>query len=76
MSKLSEKNLGRSIVKKRLQLEALREEIEDLSDYLDVLEARARDVGKARLSHDEVKKRYGLKPTGQPRSRNGRRVAA
>ena len=76
MSKSVEKNLDRSIIKKRLQLETLRDEIEDLSDYLDVIEARARDLGKARLSHDEVKKRYGLKPSSQTRSRNGRKAAA
>ena len=75
MNKLAEKNLGSSIVKKRMQLKALREEIEDLSDYLDVLEARARDLGKPRLSHDELKKRYAMKPA-QHRARNGRRVAA
>ena len=36
----------------------IREEIETLFDYLAVLEARAKDSGKPRLSHDEVKKRY------------------
>lgn len=30
-------------------------------DYLDVTEARVRDEGKPRLTHDEVKKRYGVK---------------
>lgn len=40
---------------------AIREEVEDLFDYLDVLEARARDNGKPRLTHGEIKKRYGLK---------------
>jgi hypothetical protein len=29
--------------------------------YLDLTEARVRDEGKPRLTHDEVKKRYGLK---------------
>ena len=76
MSKSIEKDFDQSIIKKRLQLEALRGEIEDLSDYLDVLEARARDLGKVRLSHDEVKKRYGLKSHNQTRARNGRRVVA
>ena len=36
------------------------EELEDLNDYLDVIEARVRDEGKPRLTHVEVKKRYGL----------------
>ena len=30
-------------------------------DYLDLTEARVRDAGKPRLTHAEVKKRYGLK---------------
>jgi len=76
MTRSVEKNVGRVIINKRLQLEVLRGEIEDLSDYLDVLEARARDLGKVRLSHDEVKKRYGLKSHKQTRGRNGRKVAA
>ena len=38
-----------------------REELEDLNDYLDLTEARVRDEGKPRLTHAEVKKRYGLK---------------
>jgi hypothetical protein len=44
---------------KRQQLSAIREEVENLLDYLAVLEARAIDAGKPRLSHDEVKKKYG-----------------
>ena len=39
----------------------LRAELEDLNDYLDLTEARVRDEGKPRLTHAEVKKRYGLK---------------
>ena len=34
----------------------LREELEDLIDYLDLLEARARNFGKRRYSTDEVRK--------------------
>jgi hypothetical protein len=30
-------------------------------DYLDLTEARVRDEGKLRLTHAEVKKRYGIK---------------
>jgi hypothetical protein len=40
------------------QLLQLREQSETISDYLDVLEARVKDAGKRRVSHDEVKKRY------------------
>jgi LytS/YehU family sensor histidine kinase len=42
-------------------LTTLREELEDLNDYLDLTEARMHDAGKPRLTHAEVKKRYGLK---------------
>jgi hypothetical protein len=75
MAKPGEQRVERVISRKRLQLKALREEIEDLSDYLDVLEARAHDLGKTRLSQDAVKKRYGLKPHNLSRSRNGRKAA-
>ena len=70
------KSVHQTIVDKRAKLKALRDEIEDLSDYLDVLEARAHDLGKARLTHDEVRKRYGLKTVNTNRRRNGRKVAA
>ena len=61
MTKTVQQNVVRSISKKREQISALREELEDLNDYLDVVEARVRDEGKPRLTHDEVKKRYGVK---------------
>ncbi len=51
----------RSISRKRGQIAALREELEDLNDYLDLTEARVRGEGKPRLTHAEVKKRSGLK---------------
>jgi hypothetical protein len=75
MNKAGEKRVERAIVKKRSQLSALRDEIDDLFDYLDILEARARDLGKPRLTHEQVKKRYAVKSVN-PRSRNGRGVAA
>jgi hypothetical protein len=40
------------------QLLELREQSETIADYLDVLEARVKDAGKRRVSHEEVKKRY------------------
>jgi len=43
---------------KRRELSGIREEVEDLLDYLEVLEARVRDAGKPRSSHEEIKKRY------------------
>ena len=44
------------------QLHKLREEMEDLQDYLDVLDARARNDGKPTYSTDQVRARLGLKP--------------
>jgi hypothetical protein len=61
MTKTAEKTVVRSIHQKREQIATLREELEDLNDYLDLAEARVRDEGKPRLTHAEVKKRYGLK---------------
>ncbi|MGA3142625.1 MAG: hypothetical protein ABSF10_06230 [Verrucomicrobiota bacterium] len=48
-------------MKRKRHLTTLREELEDLNDYLDLTEARMHDAGKPRLTHAEVKKRYGLK---------------
>jgi hypothetical protein len=39
----------------------LREELENLIDYLDLLEARAINFGKKRYSTTEVKKMLGIK---------------
>jgi hypothetical protein len=39
----------------------LRQEMEDVIDYLDLLEARAQNFGKQRYSTEEVKKMLGLK---------------
>jgi len=61
MTKTVEKNLVRSIHQKREQIATLREELEDMNDYLDIAEARVRDEGKSRLTQAEVKKRYGVK---------------
>lgn len=61
MIKALQKTVGRSIRQKRQQIATLREELEDLNDYLDLTEARVRDQGRPRLSHADVKKRYGVK---------------
>jgi hypothetical protein len=39
----------------------LREELENLVDYLDLLEARAQNFGKRRYSTEQVKKMLQLK---------------
>ena len=59
MTKTLEREITRTVQQKRQQLSLIREEVENLLDYLAVLEARAKDAGKPRLSHGEVKKRYG-----------------
>lgn len=59
MTKTLEREIGRTVRQKRQQLSAIREEVENLLDYLAVVEVRAKDVGKPRISHAEVKKRYG-----------------
>ncbi|MGB7746065.1 MAG: hypothetical protein WBN75_02120 [Verrucomicrobiia bacterium] len=48
-------------MKRKRHKTTLREDLENLNDYLDLTEARLRDTGKPRLTHAEVKKRYGLK---------------
>ena len=59
MTKSLEREIVRTVQQKRQQLSSIREEVENLLDYLDVLEARSKDAGKPRLSHTEVKKRFG-----------------
>ena len=61
MTKTVQQTVARSISRKREQIATLREGLEDLNDYLDLVEARMRDEGHPRLTHAEVKKRYGLK---------------
>ena len=75
MTKAVDKKVGRVIAQKRRELIAIRTELDDLLDYLEVLEARARDAGKPRVSHDEIKKRYGGSTNRTTRLRNGRKAA-
>ena len=61
MNKTIDRELNREIREKREQLVAIREEVENLIDYLEVLEARAKDKSKSRTAHAEVMKRYRVK---------------
>jgi len=61
MTKTVQQNMVRTISQKRVQIATLREELEDLNDYLDLVEARVRDAGKPRLTQAEVKKRFSVK---------------
>jgi hypothetical protein len=58
MTKTLEREIGRTVRQKQRQLSEMREEVEELLDYLNLLEARTKDAGKPRVSHDDVKKRY------------------
>ena len=42
------------------QISLLREQVEDLYDYLDLLEARARNKGKRVFTTEEIRKHLGL----------------
>jgi hypothetical protein len=42
------------------EISRLREEVEDLMDYLDLLEARAKNGGKRTYTTDEVRTQLGL----------------
>ena len=61
MTKTAQNRITRAIRQKRRELTSIREEVEDLIDYLDVLEARADDDGKPMMTHEQVVKKYGLK---------------
>jgi tRNA U34 5-carboxymethylaminomethyl modifying GTPase MnmE/TrmE len=61
MSRTISRELTKAIRQKRDQLLAIREEVESLIDYLEVLEARASDQSKPRTAHAEVMKRYRVK---------------
>ena len=58
MTKTLAREIRRTVQQKRRQLSAIRQDVEDLLDYLDILEARAKDAGKPRVTHAEIKKRY------------------
>jgi len=55
--KAAAKNQQKSVIK---QISSLREQVEDLHDYLDLLEARARNKGKRTFTTEEVRKQLGL----------------
>lgn len=61
MSKVINRELSKEIRDKRERLVAIREEVENLIDYLEVLEARARDQNKPKTEHSEVMKQYRVK---------------
>jgi cell division protein FtsB len=50
------------------QISVLREQVEDLDDYLDLLEARARNKGKRTFTTEEVRREIGLDPGAKKKS--------
>ena len=54
-------NPGMSPPNVRKRIRKLSEEIKNLIDYLDLLEARALNLGKKRYSTEQVKKMLGIK---------------
>lgn len=54
MSKIALKRVASEIRKKRVLVGKMKKELDDLTDYLDVLESRARDDGK-RYTSKEIK---------------------
>jgi hypothetical protein len=49
------------IQKRRAQVMELHAELEDLEDYLDILEARKNSMGKKTFSQTEMERRYAGK---------------
>ena len=55
------KELDADIRKKRQQVGQLRQDLEDMEDYLDVLEARRKSLGKPLLTQAQAERRYAAK---------------
>jgi hypothetical protein len=55
--KSAEKARRRNVIN---QISSLREQVEDLHDYLELLEARARNKGKRTFTTEEARKQLGL----------------
>jgi len=60
MTKIARKNVTTKIARRRRGLMRLQEAIENLLDYLAVLEARAKSAGGKRYSTAEVKRALGI----------------
>ena len=61
MTKTVLKQVDNEIKQRRVQVTQLHTELEDLEDYLDVLEARRSALGKKTLTQSEMEKRYANK---------------
>jgi hypothetical protein len=54
-------NVDEEIKNRRRQVAQMHEDLENLEDYLDVLEARRRSLGKRTYTQAEMEKRYAAK---------------
>ena len=61
MTKAIFENVDREIKNRRQQVVQMHEELEDLEDYLDVLEARRKSLGKKTYTQAEMEARYAAK---------------
>ena len=58
MSKSALEQVDAEIERRRSEVSKLHEQLEDLEDYLDVLEARRKSAGKPTYTQSEMEKRY------------------
>jgi ubiquinone biosynthesis protein UbiJ len=61
MTKAIFENVDMEIQSRRQQVAQMHEELEDLEDYLDVLEARRKSLGKKTYTQAEMEARYAAK---------------
>ena len=60
MTKAVLERVDTEIKRRRSEVSRLHTELEDLDDYLDVLDARRRSLGKRTYTQAEMEKRYGV----------------
>ena len=61
MTDIALKELDADIRKRKRQVSQLRQDLADMEDYLDVLEARRRSLGKLQLTQAQAERRYTAK---------------
>ena len=61
MTDIALKELDADIRKRRKQVGRLREDLEDMEDYLDILEARRKSLGRNALTQAQAGRRYASK---------------
>ena len=61
MTETALKELDADIRKRREQVSQLLHDLEDMEDYLDILEARRRALGKPQLTQAQAERRYAAK---------------